>query len=131
MMDWIGAFFLVFGAAVCLVAAIGVLRFPDFFMRMHAATKAGVAGAGLVLIGIGFAAPSLEIAIKIALANLFLLLTIPVAGHLLGRAGYVAGVPLWGATQRDELSGVLSRGVFDRPVKNAGDAAKPGQHAAD
>lgn len=120
MMAWIGAGFLILGAAVCLVAAIGVLRFPDFFMRMHAATKAGVAGAGLVLIGVGFAAPSLEIAIKIALANLFLLLTVPIAGHLLGRAGYIAGVPLWSATRKDQLAGVLARGAFDRPRPDAG-----------
>ncbi|AHB47640.1 sodium:proton antiporter [Hyphomicrobium nitrativorans NL23] len=125
MTAWIGAFFLVLGATVCLVAAIGVLRFPDFFMRMHAATKAGVAGAGLVLIGIGFAMPSFEIALKIVLANLFLLLTVPVAGHLLGRAGYIAGVPLWGATQRDELASVLPRGAFDRALQSVGDDVKP------
>lgn len=126
MMAWIGALFLVLGAAVCLVASIGVLRLPDFFMRMHAATKAGVAGAGLVLIGIVFAVPSFEVAIKVALANLFLLLTIPVAGHLLGRAGYVGGVPLWRGTERDELAGVLKRGAFDAPHPDSRDNAKPG-----
>lgn len=131
MMAWVGAFFLVFGAAVCLVASIGVLRFPDFFMRMHAATKAGVAGAGLVLIGVGFAVPSFEIAVKIALANLFLLLTIPVAGHLLGRAGYIAGVFLSRSTQRDDLAGVLSRGAFDRARQTGGRDATSRRDAAD
>lgn len=115
MMDWIAAVFLVAGSAVCLIASIGVLRLPDFFLRMHAATKAGVAGCGLVLIGVAFAEPSLSLAFKVVLANAFLLLTMPVAGHLLGRAGYIAGVPLWGGTTKDQLEGVLRRGAFDIP----------------
>lgn len=114
MMTWIGAVLIVAGAAISLVAAIGVLRLPDFFLRMHAATKAGMAGAGLVLIGVAFAEGSLTLAIKVVLANVFLLFTLPVAGHLLGRAGYVAGVPLWRGTQTDDLKGVLPRGAFDR-----------------
>lgn len=117
MMAWIGAALIVAGAAICLVAAIGVLRLPDFFLRMHAATKAGMAGAGLVLIGVAFAEGSLTLAIKVVLANVFLLFTLPVAGHLLGRAGYVAGVPLWRGTQEDDLKGVLPRGSFDRASK--------------
>lgn len=117
MMAWIGAVLLVAGATICLVASIGVLRLPDFFMRMHAATKAGVAGASLVLIGLAFAVPSPAVAIKVALANVFLLLTIPVAGHLLGRAGYVGGVTLWSGTQEDALEGVLRRGAFDAPPR--------------
>jgi monovalent cation/proton antiporter MnhG/PhaG subunit len=83
-------------------------------MRMHAATKAGVAGCGLVLIGVGFAEPSLVMWIKIAVSIAFLLLTTPIAAHLLGRAGYVAGVPLWGGTKEDQLSQELRRGDFDR-----------------
>ncbi len=125
MTDWIAAFFLVGGAAICLIASIGVLRLPDFFLRMHAATKAGVAGAGLVLVGVAFAEPSLATAFKVVLANVFLLLTVPVAGHLLGRAGYVAGVPLWGGTTKDELSGVLKRGAFDGASRQAEASRRP------
>ncbi len=109
----ISALFLLAGSAICLIAALGVLRLPDFFLRMHAATKAGVAGAGLVLIGVAFAEPSVGMWVKVALALAFLLLTTPIAGHLLARAGYVAGVPLWGGTYRDELEGELRRGRFE------------------
>lgn len=109
----LSAFFLVSGAAICLIAALGVLRLPDFFLRMHAATKAGVAGAGLVLIGVAFAEPSLGMWVKVAFAITFLLLTTPIAGHLLARAGYVAGVPLWGGTYQDQLEGELQRGKFE------------------
>ncbi len=93
MTDWIGAILLLCGAALCLLAAAGVLRLPDFFMRMHAATKAGVVGCGLVLLGVGFAHGTAATWIKIAAAIFFLILTTPVAGHLLGRAAFVGGAP--------------------------------------
>ena len=110
----LSAIFLVSGAAICLLASVGLLRLPDFFMRMHAVTKAGVVGSGLVLIGVALAYPSTGMAIKVAIAIAFLLLTTPVAGHLLARAGYVAGVPLWRGTVQDQLDGELPRGDFDR-----------------
>ncbi|TKT82526.1 monovalent cation/H(+) antiporter subunit G [Aquamicrobium sp. LC103] len=124
---WLSAFFLVGGAAICLIASVGVLRLPDFFLRMHAATEAGVAGCGLVLIGVGFAYPSVDMWIKIAIAVVFLLLTTPIAGHLLARAGYVAGVPLWGGTVDDQLKGELRRGDFDLPAAMSAteNAARP------
>jgi monovalent cation/proton antiporter MnhG/PhaG subunit len=115
MTAFLSFFFLVAGAALCLLASLGVLRLPDFFMRMHAATKAGVAGCGLLLIGVAFAYPSPGMWIKVAIAIAFLLLTTPIAGHLLARAGYVAGVPLWGGTREDQLRGELPRGDFDSP----------------
>lgn len=109
MSEWIGAGLLLFGAVVCLFAAVGVLRLPDFFMRMHAATKAGVAGSGLVLLGVAAVDGSWATWIKALLAVLFLLLTTPVAGHLIGRAGYLSGALLWHGTRKDALHGVLER----------------------
>ncbi len=113
MNEWIGSALLLGGALLCLFAALGVLRLPDFFMRMHAATKAGVAGSGLVLLGVAALHGDTATWIKAALAVLFLLLTTPVAGHLIGRAGYVSGVPLWRGTRQDALAGVLPRGGLD------------------
>lgn len=118
----LSALFLVAGSALCLVAAAGVLRLPDYFMRMHAATKAGVAGCGLVLIGVAFGAPSVAMWIKVAIAIVFLLLTTPIAGHLLGRAGYIGGVPLWRNTVVNELEDVLPRGDFDNPTPSCSQA---------
>jgi len=101
------------GSVVCLFAAIGVLRLPDFFMRMHAATKAGVAGSGLVLLGVAVFDGSAATWTKAVLAVVFLLVTTPVAGHLIGRAGYVSGVALWRGTSEDALDGVLPRAGVD------------------
>ncbi len=113
MTTWLACLFLLAGAAVSLLAAIGVLRLPDFFMRMHAATKAGVAGCGLVLIGVALADGAPATWVKVSIALLFLLLTTPVAGHLLGRAAYVSGAPLWQGTAGDALRGVLPRASFE------------------
>jgi monovalent cation/proton antiporter MnhG/PhaG subunit len=112
MMLSLGCLFLLVGAGLSLFAAVGLLRLPDFFMRMHAATKAGVAGCGLVLIGVALADATPSTWTKVALAILFLVLTTPVAGHLLGRAAYVSGAPFWPGTSGDALRGVLSRGHF-------------------
>src|SRR5690606_19853303 len=108
-MTWLACLFLLSGAAICLLAAVGVLRLPDFFMRMHAATKAGVAGCGLMLIGVAIADNSPATWVKVTVALVFLLLTTPVAGHLLGRAAYVSGAPFWQGTEQDALRGVLPR----------------------
>lgn len=97
------------GSAFVLVSAIGVLRFPDVFMRMHAATKAGTLGAGLVLAGAAVVFGDLGITVRTLVVFLFLLLTAPVAAHVLGRAAYYDGVPRWDRTRLDELAGRYER----------------------
>ncbi|MDQ1081506.1 monovalent cation/H(+) antiporter subunit G [Pseudoroseomonas cervicalis] len=95
------------GAAFLLAAALGVLRFADPFQRMHAATKAGTLGAGLVVLGSVLTLGSLSALLMGGLTLLFLLATIPIAGHLLGRAAYVSGAVM--AEGEDALAGVLPR----------------------
>ena len=113
MSEILAAFFLVGGASVALVAAIGVARLPDAFLRMHAATKAGVVGTGMVLLGAGFAFGTTEAWMRVALILVFLLITTPVASHALGRAAYIRGTPMWSGTITDQLQGVLAPHVFD------------------
>lgn len=113
MTDALAALLLVLGSAIALVAAIGVARLPDAFLRMHAATKAGVVGTGLILLGAGFAFGSAEAWMRVVLILAFVLVTTPVASHALGRAAYVGGAPMWAGTIADQLQGVLARRVFD------------------
>jgi monovalent cation/proton antiporter MnhG/PhaG subunit len=101
------------GVAFLVVATIGVIRFPDPFQRMHAATKAGTVGAGLVLAGTAFSQDSTAGIVISLLTMLFLVATMPVAGHLLGRAFYISGAPL--LSQQDALKGVLPR--MKRPLE--------------
>jgi multicomponent Na+:H+ antiporter subunit G len=92
------------GAFFMLVAAIGVLRMPDLLMRMHAATKAGTLGAGLLLLAVAVHFGQAGITIRALATVTFLLLTAPVAAHVIGRAAYLAGtLPLWDRTLVDEL----------------------------
>jgi monovalent cation/proton antiporter MnhG/PhaG subunit len=101
------------GGIVTLVAAVGVARLPDAFLRMHAATKAGVVGSGLILIGVGFAFNDLETWLRVGLIVAFLLVTTPVSAHGLGLGAYLGGAPLWRNTASDQLAGVLKRHHFD------------------
>jgi monovalent cation/proton antiporter MnhG/PhaG subunit len=114
MTEIAAALLLVLGAAIALIAAIGVARLPDAFLRMHAATKAGVVGAGLMLLGAGLAFGSAEAWLRVGLILLFLLVTVPIASHALGRAAYLGGAPLWPGSGPDALAGVLSRHEVDR-----------------
>lgn len=96
---------LLLGTFFGLVAAVGLLRMPDVLMRMHAATKAGTLGAGLLLLSVGLASGELAVALR-ALATIgFLFLTAPVAAHAIGRAAYRSGqVRLWEGTFVDEFA---------------------------
>jgi multicomponent Na+:H+ antiporter subunit G len=107
--EFVAGVLLLTGAAFVLVSAIGVVRFPDVYMRMHAATKAGTLGAGLVLGAASVVFGDLGITVRSFVVFFFLLLTAPVAAHVLGRAAYYAGVPRWERTRLDELEGRYDR----------------------
>jgi len=101
---------LAIGAAFVLVAAIGLIRLPDLLTRMHAATKAGTLGAGLLYVAVALAVPGDGVAVKSGVIIAFLLLTAPIASHVIARAAYHRGeVDLWDRTRFDELHEALSR----------------------
>ncbi|MFN2246220.1 MAG: monovalent cation/H(+) antiporter subunit G, partial [Candidatus Promineifilaceae bacterium] len=91
MSDVITSFLLVSGSLFSLVAALGMLRLPDTIIRMHAATKAGTFGAGLILIAEAVFYQEIGITLRALAAIVFLLMTAPVAAHLIGRAAYYSG----------------------------------------
>ena len=92
------------GAFFALVAAIGLLRMPDLLMRMHAATKAGTLGAGLLLLAVAVSFGDSSVTVRALAAIVFLFLTAPVAAHVIGRAAYYTGrMKLWSGTLVDEL----------------------------
>ena len=115
MLDWIAALFLLAGAGFCLVAGIGIVRMPDVFSRMHAATKAGTMGLALICIAMMVKAERLVELIEPVFVFVFMIATAPVAAHLLGRAALRTGVPLDPETTVDE------------GVDGFGEAAEQGQ----
>ena len=119
MTEALAIVFLLAGGSVTLIAALGVSRLPDAFLRMHAATKAGVVGSGLILIGIGFAFNDVDTWLRVGLIVAFLLVTTPVSAHGLGLGAYLGGAPLWGGTTADQLAGVLKRHAFDEAAEQA------------
>ncbi|HEY0920506.1 monovalent cation/H(+) antiporter subunit G [Devosia sp.] len=91
LQQYVAAAFMAAGAVFSLLAAVGVLRLPDLYTRMHAASKAGVVGAGLVLLAMAIESGDGSVIIRAVLGVLFLLLTTPVSAHLLAKAAYRAG----------------------------------------
>ena len=86
MIDVLIGLFLLAGAAFVMIAAIGIVRLPDLLTRMHASTKAGTLGALLVLVGLALHQGTGEVVSKAVATALFLLLTAPIAAHMIGRA---------------------------------------------
>ena len=102
MTDILTALVWLAGAFFALLAAIGVLRMPDVFTRMQASTKASTLGLGLLLIGAALQLGDFASFIRVTSIGAFVLLTTPVAGHVIARASYLADVPLWEGTVLDE-----------------------------
>lgn len=92
------------GALLMFVAALGILRMPDLYLRISAAAKAGTLGVGSILAGVAIHFWELELTGRAAAVVAFVVLTTPVAGHVLGLAAYLAGVPLWKETLHDDLA---------------------------
>ncbi len=97
LLSWVllaaGALFLVSGA-------VGMLRFPDFYTRIHAAGITDSAGAGLILAGLLPQVTSWETAVRLLIIMLFLTLSGPTATHILAHAARRDGVPVWGMGDR-------------------------------
>lgn len=88
------AILLLLGAVLSLVAALGLFRLPDLYTRMHAASKAGTAGSGLLLLAVALHSAGVATWVKCLLAIAFFFLTAPVSAHLLAKAAARAGQPL-------------------------------------
>jgi multicomponent Na+:H+ antiporter subunit G len=93
------------GATFLLLAALGVVRMPDLFTRMQSASKASTLGIGCVLLALAFHFPGVSVNIRVIGTITFFFLTAPITAHLIGRASYFVGVPVWKGTVIDELRG--------------------------
>jgi multicomponent Na+:H+ antiporter subunit G len=106
MTDIIIAIISTIGACVILVASIGIWRMPDFYLRLSVTVKAATLGSGLLLLSAAIYFPQTSVTTKAIATIFFLILTAPVSGHMIGRAAYFIGTPLWKGTIRDDLKGM-------------------------
>lgn len=100
---WAAALLILAGGGFALVGAIGVVRFPDLYSRSHAASKAGTVGSGLMMLAIAIASGDAAVSVRALAGLMFFLLTAPVSAHLLVRAAYKAGYPMWAGAIIDEM----------------------------
>lgn len=127
MAESISLILLLLGAAFMLLAAIGLVRMPDVFMRMHSSTKSATLGVGLIMLGVALRFDDFTISVRALAIVVFLFSTAPVAAHMIGRAAYLSGVPLWEGTLSDEMRGCYdpeTHTLSSKPQKPA--AAKHG-----
>lgn len=103
MIKLITGLLLVFGSFLTLTASIGMLRFPDLYTRMHAATKAGTLGVGFMLAAASLFFHSFTVIAESIILIGFIFTAAPVAAHLLARSAYKTDEKLYNPTQTDEL----------------------------
>lgn len=117
MTEVLTAFFLIVGATFMLFAAVGIVRMPDLFSRMQAATKTSTLGAGSMFVGVAVFYGELGIVSRSILVITFMFLTLPVSAHMIARAAYFVGVPLWKGTVIDELKGAYNPATHELDSK--------------
>jgi multicomponent Na+:H+ antiporter subunit G len=100
---WVGGISVALGGIFMAIGALGMVRMPDVFTRLHAASVADSLGVGLILIGLALIAGFTLVSVKLLLLLLFISLTSPAATHAVARAALHAGVrPLDAKGQRIE-----------------------------
>lgn len=99
------------GALLSAISAFGLIRLPDVYLRSHAATKSATLGVLSILFGafLYFIIFEGYTSARLLLGIVFVFITAPVAGHLIGRAAYRTGVPLWERSAQDDLKGVVKQ----------------------
>jgi multicomponent Na+:H+ antiporter subunit G len=90
--EWIGATLLAIGSVFSVIGAIGLLRFPDFYTRMHAAGITDTMGAWTLLVGMMCYGGWSLVTAKLAMILFFLFITGPAATHALSKTAWYAGV---------------------------------------
>lgn len=133
MSEQVSVALLLVGSSFMLLAGLGVLRLPDLFTRLQAATKASTLGVGCVLAAVAVHFQDLAVTTRATLVIAFFCLTAPVGAHMIARAAYAVGVPLWEGTIIDELGDRSRSGTSagntpaaeQRAAGNAGPGAGP------
>ncbi|MEM8757677.1 MAG: monovalent cation/H(+) antiporter subunit G [Planctomycetota bacterium] len=98
--DWAVTVLVFIGAGFALLAAVGIVRMPDLYMRMQSATKAGTLGVACLVAAAALHFGSASATLEATLIVVFLAITAPIASHLIARAAFREGTQPWGKTIR-------------------------------
>ncbi|GAA1928852.1 MULTISPECIES: monovalent cation/H(+) antiporter subunit G [Brevibacterium] len=109
ILDIISAVLILLGGVLSLAAALGLLRFGDLLSRMHASAKPQILGLLMVAVAIAIQYPAWSTVTTLAIVISFQLVTIPVATHMVGRAGYRTKHLRRSMLYRDELAEAVDR----------------------
>ncbi len=102
--DILSIFFALCGIFFMFVGAVGIVRFPDAYNRLHAASKCSTLGVmGLALAAI-FHVGALAVTTKALMTILFALVAAPVGSHMLAKAAHLDGLKPWDRQLSDELT---------------------------
>ena len=89
MLIYISNFLILLGTIFMCIAALGLWRLKSLYLKMHAATKAGALGCGLILFGVGMQIKNLHSFTEIILLIIFIAITNPISAHLIGKIYYI------------------------------------------
>jgi multicomponent Na+:H+ antiporter subunit G len=108
--------FILTGTLLMLLASIGLLRFPDFYIRMSAITKGSILGLSLILLGMGIYFNQPDIFLKVLAVILFTMVTSPIAAHVIGRAAVQNKIPFWERTNLEEFEEYLKQENLEETI---------------
>lgn len=109
LFDIFSIILIIVGTVLMLISGIGIIRLPDFYLRMSAITKAATLGLFLILIGLAIYFNNLGVSIKSFVIITLILLSNPVGAHAIARAAYMSGTKLWEGSITDELKEMTDR----------------------
>jgi len=97
------AILVILGSGYMLIAALGIVKLQDVYMRMHAITKASSLSVLLLMVAVMVAFPSAETIISGLIILLFIILTAPIASHMIARVAHLLGIRPAPGCVADEL----------------------------
>ena len=104
MIDIIGLIFISVGLAFDIIGCLGLVRLPDVYNRLQAATKCVTLGTCSILFGTFLMMGFSSAGFKSIMCMIFLVLTSPVAAHAIARGAHRAGVKLWDKSVIDKYA---------------------------
>ncbi|MCJ7692617.1 MAG: monovalent cation/H(+) antiporter subunit G [Sedimentisphaerales bacterium] len=95
MIDIVAYILIAIGVLFDIFGCIGLVRFPDVYNRLQAATKCVTLGTVMLLVGVALIAANGPVSAKALICAVFIMITSPTAAHAIAKGAYASGVPLW------------------------------------